>query len=167
MPRLHTGKEYEYYLWRDLCGEQHGGGLFQPAKYCRWQSYAGAGSILLYMNAHHPISNECERDGMEARLEYYWDLLSVGPDHPQFYWRVEWNMVARTISGELDVNWSGGHANAKVTITQPPSIKLTPTFGREITWNTQTTTSTAKWDWGLAGVGHLLDLRGPLRPYNP
>ncbi len=167
MVRLHKGRPYEYFLWRDLCGEdqQFFGSI--PGKYGRWQDYGGSGTLKSYLAASHVVSNECERRAMDPHLSWHWDVPSTPVGDVTIDYSVEWDFLARTVAATLGLTWSGGSADAAKLFGPGPIPSIQVPMSHTMLWDTSTTSDSSVWNWGTGSIATHLAIGYTPYPWPP
>ncbi len=162
---VHKGRDYERFLWRDLCGELPQIGSYTPPRWAKWGTYGQSSALRILLNAAQPTSDECVRIDMDPRLEYHWDLTPLGGGYQDMFYSIEWDADARTVTADLSIEWHSGGAEATKMWTQPPQIHPVPPFSISMLWDTHTTSDAAKWDWGTGSVQTFLRIDEQGYPY--
>lgn len=155
---VHKGRDYELFIWRDLCGEYDQGTVIRTPKYCRWGGAAWTGTAITWLNANNPVSSECFRVDWDPSFIFEWDLSIPGIGDMLIQYQITFDPPARTIRADLSAVWGPHHAEADKTWGSPQLVEAVPYFLKQMDWDNRHSTTPSVWDWGIGGLTSSLRL---------
>lgn len=167
MPRLHKGRPYEYFFYRDMCGEEQQFPPDIPCKYAFWQEYRGAGSLCEALSASHIVSDECLGNPWDKYLQWNWGHFLEPYGNITITYTCEFFYDDRRTYCELDVIWDTGAASASKTFDVGQMVKCWCPFSRAMLWDTHASTDLTVWDWRSGPVSTILTLGARRYPWPP
>jgi hypothetical protein len=163
--RLHKGKHWELFIWRDLCGRYRQTTTIKTPRWAKWYNAAWSGSIVAYMNANQPTSNECQRVDMDPAFYWDWQPAVPGVVNTNIEYRITFDTPGGNIRADMMVTWAGGHAEADKTWTTNQIPEAIPPFLVAMNWDHRSSTNNTLWNWGVGGVSSTLGMDPQGYPY--